>query len=54
MLCLKACPVDAIIGGRRQVHEIDQTKCIKCGSCMEACPPKFSAVECVSGRINEQ
>ncbi len=54
MLCLKACPVDAIIGGRRQVHEIDQTKCIKCGSCMEACPPKFSAVECVSGRISEQ
>jgi NADH:ubiquinone oxidoreductase subunit F (NADH-binding)/(2Fe-2S) ferredoxin/NAD-dependent dihydropyrimidine dehydrogenase PreA subunit len=54
MLCLKACPVDAIIGGRRQVHEIDQTKCIKCGSCMEACPPKFSAVECVSGRIGEQ
>ena len=53
MLCLKACPVGAIIGGRRQVHEIDQTKCIKCGSCMEACPPKFSAVECVSGRINE-
>jgi NADH:ubiquinone oxidoreductase subunit F (NADH-binding)/(2Fe-2S) ferredoxin/NAD-dependent dihydropyrimidine dehydrogenase PreA subunit len=54
MLCLKACPVDAIIGGRRQVHEIDQAKCIKCGSCMEACPPKFSAVECVSGRISEQ
>jgi len=49
MLCLKACPVDAIIGGKRQVHEIDQSKCIKCGSCMEACPPKFNAVECVSG-----
>jgi NADH:ubiquinone oxidoreductase subunit F (NADH-binding)/(2Fe-2S) ferredoxin/NAD-dependent dihydropyrimidine dehydrogenase PreA subunit len=49
MLCLKACPVDAIIGGKRQVHEIDQAKCIKCGSCMEACPTKFNAVECVSG-----
>ncbi|MDY6836893.1 MAG: NADH-quinone oxidoreductase subunit NuoF [Thermodesulfobacteriota bacterium] len=49
MLCLKACPVDAIIGGKRQVHEIDQSKCIKCGSCMEACPTKFNAVECISG-----
>jgi NADH:ubiquinone oxidoreductase subunit F (NADH-binding)/(2Fe-2S) ferredoxin/NAD-dependent dihydropyrimidine dehydrogenase PreA subunit len=51
MLCLKACPADAIIGGKRQVHEIDQSKCIKCGSCMEACPSKFSAVECISGQI---
>jgi len=49
MLCLKACPVDAIIGGKRQVHEIDQSKCIKCGSCMQVCPRKFSAVECISG-----
>ncbi len=50
MLCLKACPVDAIIGAKWQVHEIDQTKCIKCGTCMEVCPPKFKAVECVSGQ----
>jgi NADH:ubiquinone oxidoreductase subunit F (NADH-binding)/(2Fe-2S) ferredoxin/NAD-dependent dihydropyrimidine dehydrogenase PreA subunit len=49
MLCLKACPVEAIIGAKWQVHEIDQTKCIKCGSCMEVCPPRFSAIECVSG-----
>lgn len=49
MLCLKACPADAIIGAKWQVHEIDQSKCIKCGACMEVCPPKFSAVECVSG-----
>ena len=53
MLCLKACPVDAIIGGKRQVHEIDQAKCIKCGSCMAVCPPRFSAVECVSGQVSE-
>ncbi len=51
MLCLKACPVDAITGGKRQVHEIDQSKCIKCGSCMQACPPRFKAVECISGQI---
>ena len=51
MLCMRACPVDAIIGGKRQVHEIDQSKCIKCGSCMQACPRKFRAVECISGQI---
>ena len=50
LLCLKACPADAIIGAKWQVHEIDQSKCIKCGACMEVCPPKFSAVECVSGQ----
>jgi len=50
LLCLKACPVDAIIGAKWQVHEIDQTKCIKCGSCMDVCPKKFSAVECLSGK----
>jgi len=51
MLCLKSCPVDAIIGAKWQVHEIDQTKCIKCGTCMSVCPPRFSAVECVSGQV---
>jgi NADH:ubiquinone oxidoreductase subunit F (NADH-binding)/(2Fe-2S) ferredoxin/NAD-dependent dihydropyrimidine dehydrogenase PreA subunit len=49
MLCLKACPADAITGAKWQVHEIDQAKCIKCGSCMEVCPPRFNAVECLSG-----
>jgi NADH:ubiquinone oxidoreductase subunit F (NADH-binding)/(2Fe-2S) ferredoxin/NAD-dependent dihydropyrimidine dehydrogenase PreA subunit len=49
MLCLKACPVNAIIGAKWQVHEIDQAKCIKCGSCMDVCPPRFNAVECLSG-----
>ena len=49
--CLDACPVGAIIGAKWQVHEIDQSKCIKCGTCMEVCPKRFNAVECVTGRI---
>ncbi|HID29164.1 MAG TPA: NADH-quinone oxidoreductase subunit NuoF [Desulfobacterales bacterium] len=53
MLCLKACPVDAITGAKWQVHEIDQSKCIKCGSCMEVCPSRFNAVECVSGSVTD-
>jgi NADH:ubiquinone oxidoreductase subunit F (NADH-binding)/(2Fe-2S) ferredoxin/NAD-dependent dihydropyrimidine dehydrogenase PreA subunit len=53
LLCLKACPVGAIIGAKWQVHEIDQTKCIKCGGCVEVCPPRFNAVECISGKVSD-
>ena len=52
-ICLRACPVDAITGGKRMVHVIDQEKCIKCGTCLEKCPAKFSAVTKVSGETVE-
>jgi NADH-quinone oxidoreductase subunit F len=52
-ICLRACPVDAIAGGKRMVHVIDQEKCIKCGTCLEKCPAKFSAVTKVSGETVE-
>jgi len=48
-ICLRACPVEAISGGRRMVHVIDQSKCTKCGSCLDVCPERFSAVVKVSG-----
>ncbi|RKD25263.1 NAD(P)-dependent iron-only hydrogenase diaphorase component flavoprotein [Caminicella sporogenes DSM 14501] len=41
-LCAKACPVNAISGEVKKVHEIDQDKCIKCGACLEKCP--FGAI----------
>jgi len=44
MICLRKCPVDAISGGKQQVHVIDQNKCTKCGTCFEVCPSKFNAV----------
>ena len=31
------------------VHVIDQEKCIRCGTCQDICPPRFSAVARVSG-----
>ena len=49
MICLRKCPVEAIVGGKNQIHVIDQDKCIKCGTCLEACPPKFGAVKEISG-----
>jgi NADH-quinone oxidoreductase subunit F len=48
-ICARACPVQAITGGKRMVHVIDQDRCIKCGSCLDVCPPKFGAVKTLSG-----
>lgn len=49
MICARNCPVEAIRGGKRMVHIIDQEKCIKCGNCLDVCPPRFGAVRKVSG-----
>jgi NADH-quinone oxidoreductase subunit F len=42
-VCAKNCPVDAISGQRKEVHIIDQEKCIKCGLCYTKC--KFEAIK---------
>ena len=49
-ICLRACPADAISGGKRMVHIIDQNECIRCGTCLEVCPPRFNAVSKVPGK----
>jgi F420-non-reducing hydrogenase iron-sulfur subunit len=49
-ICLRRCPVEAIVGGKNEIHVIDQEKCIKCGTCFEACPPRFDAVQKISGK----
>lgn len=49
MICARNCPVQAIEGGKRMVHVIDQDKCTKCGTCLSLCPPKFNAIAKVSG-----
>ncbi len=41
-LCARKCPVAAISGTVKQPHEIDQSKCIKCGLCESSC--KFKAI----------
>ena len=40
--CARKCPVNAISGNVKEQHVIDQTKCIKCGSCIATC--KFGAI----------
>jgi NADH-quinone oxidoreductase subunit F len=46
--CVGSCPVEAIKTGRGMKKIVDQEKCVKCGSCLEACPPQYKAVIKVS------
>jgi len=40
--CARVCPVNAILGERKEIHHIDTSICIKCGACKEKC--KFDAI----------
>ncbi len=42
-LCLKACPVDAIVGAARQMHVVIEALCTGCELCLPVCP-----VDCIS------
>jgi electron transport complex protein RnfB len=44
--CIKACPVDAIIGSAKHMHYILQHECTGCGLCIEPCP-----VDCIELQI---
>ena len=41
-VCALKCPQEAITGKKKEVHTLDQEKCIKCGICYDAC--KFDAI----------
>ena len=36
--CARICPVGAIRGEARELHEIDPQLCIECGACGRVCP----------------
>lgn len=42
-LCLKACPVDCIVGANKRMHTVVDTLCTGCGLCLPACP-----VDCIT------
>jgi NADH-quinone oxidoreductase subunit F len=46
--CVLTCPTEAIKGEKGEAKIIDQEKCSKCGTCLEVCPPEYSAVAKVS------
>ncbi|MCP4545642.1 MAG: NADH-quinone oxidoreductase subunit NuoF [bacterium] len=41
-ICARNCPVDCISGAAKELHIIDQEKCVKCGKCITSC--NFNAV----------
>ncbi|RQD77645.1 MAG: NADH-quinone oxidoreductase subunit F [Candidatus Syntrophonatronum acetioxidans] len=42
--CVGPCPTDAIYTRDDGLKAIDQEKCVKCNSCLVACPPEYNAV----------
>ena len=48
-LCIKACPVDAIIGSRRQMHTVIESHCTGCGLCLPVCPVDCIGLENITG-----
>ena len=42
--CLGTCTVEAIYNNKKGIKVIDQEKCVKCGTCLAACPPQYNAV----------
>ncbi len=42
-LCLEACPVDAIVGAKKQMHTVLTELCTGCELCLPPCP-----VDCIA------
>jgi electron transport complex protein RnfB len=42
-LCIKACPVDCIVGTNKQMHTVIEAQCTGCELCIPACP-----VDCIT------
>ncbi len=41
-LCIKACPVDAILGSNKMMHTVIESECTGCDLCVPVCP-----VDCI-------
>jgi electron transport complex protein RnfB len=46
VLCIKACPVDAILGATKLMHTVIQQECTGCELCVPVCP-----VDCIEMRL---
>jgi Na+-translocating ferredoxin:NAD+ oxidoreductase subunit B len=44
-LCIKACPVDAIVGANKRMHTVVQSHCTGCDRCLPVCPVDCIVVE---------
>lgn len=48
-LCIKACPVDCIVGGNKRMHTVIESQCTGCELCVPVCPVDCIALENVTG-----
>ncbi|UCB43397.1 MAG: SLBB domain-containing protein [Dehalococcoidales bacterium] len=42
--CVGTCTVEAISPNKKRIKVIDQEKCVKCNTCLMACPPQYNAI----------
>ena len=42
--CVGTCTVEAISSNKKRIKVIDQEKCVKCNTCLTACPPQYNAI----------
>jgi NADH-quinone oxidoreductase subunit F len=42
--CIGTCTVEAIDTNKKRIKVVVQDKCVKCGTCLDACPPQYNAV----------
>ena len=47
-LCIKACPVDCIVGTHKQMHTVIEADCTGCELCLPACPVDCIELEVVT------
>ena len=50
-LCVKACPVDCIVGGSKRMHTVIEADCTGCGLCVPACPVDCIAMQDVTAPL---
>ena len=50
-LCIQACPVDAIMGSRRQMHTVIEACCTGCALCLPVCPVDCIDLENITGSL---
>jgi Na+-translocating ferredoxin:NAD+ oxidoreductase subunit B len=49
-LCIKACPVDAILGASKQMHTVISQECTGCELCIAPCPVDCITMQPVSNK----
>lgn len=51
VLCIKACPVDAIVGANKLMHTVIQSHCTGCELCLPVCPTDCIEMRPLEGNI---